>query len=535
MKKMLPLSALCALALSLLFSCEKNLEPAPENLTPHTLLSDISLLSDSGFESGADGRMTTANSNWEVQRTGNNTTEFVVDRIENSSLSDDGSRHCLLSLPENANPAAFDHITIGQRLTLRPGIIYEASARVQWANPNNGNASAIVSFWAQHQADKTFAGKDVWIRNGAWTTITYRFMAVEPDQPIFVYLSLLPHQIPKKTDLRVDNFTLKEVENAVDNESRSGNLITDGQFNAQTVGGNPGGAWEFYSPNEALTGKVESNAGNKYVRLKIPANTNNFSAVKLMQQVTLTKGARYAASTDIKWNNYSGPGDSGIVNYIIYHEQSNTWWGPIDHVVEEGGWQTVPFTHGAPFDGTYQFFVQVFGWGNFGDAMDISFDNFSITPIGNGNDEDSETPTDPLQEGALIKIKNKATGKFLSPVNDEDFAKLVAIADDERAIWQVERTEDGHFRLKSQHGNRRIRPKNNTNGEPIMTGKTNWTGSWTHWKVVALENDSYRLINKVTDQFIRPGNPHEGEEVFTVSNNGNWEGDFTAWELIRVE
>lgn len=341
-----------------------------------------SLLADAGFEDGSLGAMSDANSAWEVQRDGASTAGFLIDRIAGTGprAPRAGSRCCLMSLPLGAVPSAFDHVTIGQRLTLQANVIYEASAWVKWVNTDNGNDSAIISFWARHQADKTFAGKDVWLRNGDWKQLTYRFLAVRPEQPVFVYLSLLPHQIPRRTDILVDEFTLTAVETVTPQALTPGELLTDGGFEAQTVGQAPSGAWALHRGGPGLSATVQDQGGSKVVRLGIPADTDNFTEVRLEQYVTLRKGAQYDISCRMRWNNFPGGGKTGIANWMLYHAGSDTWYGPIDHVLRHSDWHDVPFIHGAPYSGSYKLYVQVFGWGNFGQAMDLSYDDFTVKP-----------------------------------------------------------------------------------------------------------------------------------------------------------
>jgi hypothetical protein len=74
-----------------------------------------------------------------VQRNGKATKDFRIEREKYASVRYPENRVARLVLPSTANPSAFDSVTIGQRLYLEKGAIYEASARVKWMNPNNGN------------------------------------------------------------------------------------------------------------------------------------------------------------------------------------------------------------------------------------------------------------------------------------------------------------------------------------------------------------------------------------------------------------
>lgn len=334
---------------------------------------------DPGFEDGLNGAMYSGNCYWDIQRTGIETGEFLIKRVEDKEGSHSGNKFCYMSLPKSASAEHVDHITIGQTIYMEANKIYEASVWVKWVNTRNGSESACISFWAQHQGDKTFAGKDVWIRNGDWTKLTFRFQAVLPKQPVMIYLSLLQHQTPVTTDIKVDDFNVTEIETSYGTDTRSGELISDGTFSRQRIGQNPGNPWTFHTPVKELTALIDSCGKNRYVRLQIPASTSNYEAVKLGQVVKLRKGVLYDVNARIKWTNYTGGDETGTVNCGIYHKPSNTWWGPVDYKVSDGEWHNVSFIHGACYSGDYELYVQVFGWGNFGNPMDISFDDFSIT------------------------------------------------------------------------------------------------------------------------------------------------------------
>jgi hypothetical protein len=343
----------------------------------------ISLFRDSGFNRGKLGAMTSHNSEWEVQRNGANTAQFVVTRVSLPTASNRDNRAAKMVLPLSANPRAFDSVTIGQRLRLEQGIVYEAKARVRWINTQNRARSAIISFWTQHQADKSFAGKDVWLRDGEWQDISYRFTATNPQAESLVYLSLLPNQIPARTEILVDRFRVQPVEEMQEvpdfkNNPTSKNLISDADFSQSEAGVRPGLPWQLSNGGNGTLGRIEELGRNKYCRLFLPAGTNNFTAVKIGQSVNLTKGSMYSIGADFNWNNKRASSDTAIVNFMVYHAQSGTWWGPIDHILTEGGWHRKTFRHGAPYAGEYELYVQAFGWGNFGEPLDVSVDNFSV-------------------------------------------------------------------------------------------------------------------------------------------------------------
>jgi len=358
----------CALSCSQKISDTKVNEPIKK---------DIFLIDDAGFENGVVGPITQKNSVWEVQRIGSSTFDFVITRMEDSNAFA-GKRYCSLLLPENADPSKFDHVTIGQRKKLQPYVIYEARINVKWNNPGNGNETAIVSFWAQHQPDKTFAGKDVWLKNSDWTIISFRFMAVKSDMPVFIYFSLLPHQKPKATEILIDEFHCEKIEDLPIPDSNSKEIIKDGDFENQNIGSIVSLPWNLIYSNNNMNVSVSGDTQNKQITMNMPANTDNYTAIKLMQSVSLQKGVLYHVKASLKWNNFSENQTQGIVNLGIYHPESNTWWGPIDYILKNGEWNIATFTHGAPFDGQFQLYVQVFGWGNFGKPMNVTFDNFSL-------------------------------------------------------------------------------------------------------------------------------------------------------------
>jgi hypothetical protein len=336
------------------------------------------ILTDTGFENGINGELYSNNSDWEVQRTGSDTSKFIVNRIESSESAFSGKKYCFMSLPKSADASKFEHITIGQLRKLEAGKIYEATIWVKWVNTKNGNSTAIISFWAQHMEDKTFAGKDCWLKNGEWTKLSFRFMAVKPNEPTFIYVSLLPHQTPQTTEILVDEFTCEIAETLSNIDSLNDTMVLKENFENEIGGTIPSKPWELTNPDKMVTGIIEQNNGNKFVTIKMPPKTNNYTAARLMRKINLSKGVLYDVNMSLKWNNSLLGYNSGIVNVGIYHTSSNTWWGPIDHIVKDGDWHDIPFLHGATYDGEYELYIQVFGWGNFGQPMDVSCDNFNV-------------------------------------------------------------------------------------------------------------------------------------------------------------
>jgi len=70
------------------------------------------------------------------------------------------------------------------------------------------------------------------------------------------------------------------------------------------------------------------------------------------------------------------------VNYGIFHEASRTWHGPVDRVLDKTSeWRTYRFAHiPPPYGGTWKLYVQLNGWGNFGDGISVSIAEISRKP-----------------------------------------------------------------------------------------------------------------------------------------------------------
>ena len=83
--------------------------------------------------------------------------------------------------------------------------------------------------------------------------------------------------------------------------------------------------------------------------------TSNFESAQLWQQVQLIEGAAYAISCSMRWDNFAKDVEASIINYGIYHDKSNTWYGPVNQVLKKtGGWQTYPFTHAPTESGLWK-------------------------------------------------------------------------------------------------------------------------------------------------------------------------------------
>jgi len=110
-------------------------------------------------------------------------------------------------------------------------------------------------------------------------------------------------------------------------------------------------------------------------------NTTNFESAQLYQMVNLEKGIKYNISCRMRWDNYQERPTAPIVNYGYYHEETNTWYGPIDlYLKKSKEWEVYNFVHIPPYEGRWKLYVQLNGWGNFGGQLTVSFDDFSCQP-----------------------------------------------------------------------------------------------------------------------------------------------------------
>ncbi|MFZ5831433.1 MAG: hypothetical protein ACOY3P_15215 [Planctomycetota bacterium] len=348
---------------------------------------------DPSFESLSAGRLasTGAGATWEVQRTGR---EAIGERlgvacVEDAEQARSGSKSLLLSLPQDT--VGFEFVTVGQRLQLEAGREYEASVWVRWADgpddppprasATSAHRSAIVSFWARDRDGKgTFAGRDEWLFDNRWHKLAFRFCATDPEHRTLVYVSLLPNQKPAATNVVLDDFELTAVEAVAETEPRSGNIVEDSGFDRQPTGGiEP--PWNFR--NMGGTSIAGGGAGadpERYIAFKMPRETTNFESAQLCQHLALRRGVRYEISCRLRWDNFAPGAPAPIVNYGIFHEDSRTWYGPVDQVlVKNGEWNTYRFPHIPPADGRWKLYVQLNGWGNFGNAVAISADDLTCT------------------------------------------------------------------------------------------------------------------------------------------------------------
>ncbi|MCB1130446.1 MAG: hypothetical protein KDN05_04905 [Verrucomicrobiae bacterium] len=350
------------------------------------------LLADPGFETTPEGPLATGTTaaGWEVQRTGRSVIRNqLVIRCVGGTGARSGKKAVMLGLPKET--AGFEFVTLGQRLKLVAGKNYEASVWARWtegpgekpneASPTSGTPSAIVSFWVRHE-DGTgdFAGRDEWLFDNQWKQLRFRFRATHPDQRSLAYVSLLPNQIPRRTNLIVDDFLITEVPGETGAETRSGNLIKDGGFEAGETLQPP---WHFANMGgDRIHGEVVDDQGRRFFRMAMNERTSNLESAQLWQHLALVEGCAYEITCRMRWDNRGERKHDAIVNFGIYHEASNTWYGPVDQVLKASDdWVIYRFIHLPPFGGPWKIYAQLNGWGNFGQGLTVSFDEFTCRAV----------------------------------------------------------------------------------------------------------------------------------------------------------
>lgn len=353
------------------------------------------LIRDPGFESLAAGALASTGptgEGWEVQRQGRDVIQdrLVVACLEDRTRARSGTKCLSLSIPKDT--VGFEFVTVGQRHRLAASAEFEASVWVKWsggpdqapagATATSGHPSAIVSFWARHR-DGTgdFAGRDDWLFDNHWTRLSFRLRPTDPEQRSLVYVSLLPNQKPVDTTVLVDDFELTKIDDPSQAELRQGNVLGDPGFAGQKAGA-IAAPWTFANMGgTGISGRIVEEGGRRFVTLAMGEKTSNFESAQLWQHLDLREGARYEISVRLRWDNYAADAPAPIVNYGIFHEASRTWYGPVDQVLEKSGdWKTYRFLHVPPYGGPWKLYLQLNGWGNFGNGVKVSLDDVACSP-----------------------------------------------------------------------------------------------------------------------------------------------------------
>jgi hypothetical protein len=343
---------------------------------------------DPGFESVPVGALASTgkmDNGWEVQRTGRDEIKdnLRVQVIDDTKQSHAGAKCVELTIP--ADTEGFEFVTIGQRLSLKAETEYEASVWVRWSNPSSDETSnAIVSFWIRDRDGKGhFSGRDVWLRDRKWTNIKFRFRPTDVSEKSLLYVSLLPNQKPTQTTLLVDDFTIHSTDDlsATKTETRIGNMIVSPNFETTQSALDP--PWYFTNLNgKSIQGELIDNERGNHFHITMPKATGNFESAQLWQHLHLVEGQRYRINGKIRWDNFSPKAKSPIVNFGIYKKKTNTWYGPVDQILNRTGeFENYTFDHIATETGPWKIYTQLNGWGNFGSRVSITIQEVTCTVV----------------------------------------------------------------------------------------------------------------------------------------------------------
>ncbi len=333
---------------------------------------------------------------WEAHRVGRAQAldRLQVECVRDATMARSGSQFIRLAIP--AYTVGFEYVTVGQRVPIVSGRAYTAGVWVRWpdgppraprgADRTSGHRSAIVSFWARNRdGTGTFAGRDVWLFDNRWKHLTFTFCASEPDDRVFLYVSLLPNQRPSSTVVIMDDLSVSWVPLRVPRHYRVGELAADTGFSGQH-GPTVQEPWSFSSlGGSGIRHSAGDDSDNRVVRMSMAAKASGLNSAQVWQFVRLVRGLRYRVSCRIRWDNFDGTGAQALANFGVYDEASDTWYGPIDVTLEPTAeWRQYAFTLVAPRSGKWKIYVALNGWGNAGRALDISVDDVSCRAVAAG-------------------------------------------------------------------------------------------------------------------------------------------------------
>ena len=348
------------------------------------------LMLDPGFEALRPGIIAPtghARRGWEVQAVGRDAVRdrLTVTCIRDPRRSHSGRQSLSLSIPEDAS--GFEFVTVGQRVRCVGDTVYEAVVWVRWpdgptsgpssARPSAENPSAIVSFWARDRNGKGhFAGKDVWLYDNRWTRLSFQFCPTSPEEPTFIYVSLLPNQSPRETTVLIDDFDVRARRLRPEREERSKNLL------ARLDVGERSASWRFVQMGgSAIGGVLTGSDQNRRFRMSMPRSTSNYESAQLAHDVDVRAGTLYRIRCRIRWVNRAPGIPPPIVNYGIFDERSGVWYGPIDQALDsDAGWREYTFEYLPPVSGLCRVYVQLNGWGNSGREVIIEVSDFELAP-----------------------------------------------------------------------------------------------------------------------------------------------------------
>jgi len=197
-----------------------------------------------------------------------------------------------------------------------------------------------------------------------------------------VYVSLLPNQIPRDTTVLIDDFTVHEIHSPAQVAKNAQELVVNGGFAKDEVGAVKA-PWYFANiGGNRIAGRVIEVKKEKAFQIAMNKNTTNLESARLWQMVNLEKGVRYEVRCRMRWDNYEKADTTPIVNYGFHHFDSNTSYGPIDQTLKKSpDWEDYSFVHVPTYDGPWQLYVQLNGWGNFGQQLTVSFTDFSCRAV----------------------------------------------------------------------------------------------------------------------------------------------------------
>ena len=242
-----------------------------------SVLNIESLLENSGFDEAIDG------TNWSIGKRGQ---VAQIDRhVKKLAYVEEvvgQGKQMHLILPKEAKDNYGDQLAISQDLSsLQPDKVYRVQAKVKWVNPENKLPNALVSFWARNP-NGTFRGQDFKIADGNdYKNLQFEFTPSGEGTTRF-FLGLFTHVRGNidDTEILVDDYKVTEV-GALSggNDSRQGNLLSDGNFNnyqTEPVSTPRTEGWRktVSSSVSGLNQSVMTVGGNDLLRLELPKAQN---------------------------------------------------------------------------------------------------------------------------------------------------------------------------------------------------------------------------------------------------------------------
>jgi hypothetical protein len=359
------------------------------------------LLRDPGFERIPLGPLPNPTGIWSVFRTTrvpnvrvNGVATLSADRNPPRRFS---KRQMLLSIPDTismiSNRAAIVAAIAGCNKT---NVVYEVTVDVKWMNAAF-NRTAILSLWTVHPSTAdayggSFSGVDYWIANSTWNRFRYRFMLPNRKmlhKPPNLILALYPNQTPRVTTIRIDNLRVTEVcaLGKLPAPLAPVEMLQYGTFDMLPLGNVEDNSTYFDVQRSAsnyvsatIVQEDGANPTNQQMRMVLPTGNTNYDWKQIGEVVTLQMGTRYIVTSKMKRN--SDPTRHAIVNFRMQSVETGVWYGRVDQILpKHNDWHAASYVVGIPETGPYLISLQLLGWGNYGQELDVSFDDFSCKPI----------------------------------------------------------------------------------------------------------------------------------------------------------